>query len=111
MLILVQGWSCFSPTFQPVDFVSYYIEIAIMLVMFVGWKLIKRTKYVRLDEMDLETDRYTFIPQERDDAAEMDLGPQTQAQSTQRKMFSVPLGEKGGLWTARLKRFGMWLFF
>lgn len=82
-----------------------------MLVMFVGWKLIKRTKYVRLDEMDLETDRYTFIPQERDDAAEMDLGPQAQAQSTQRKMFSVPLGEKGGLWTARLKRFGMWLFF
>ncbi|KAG2421141.1 hypothetical protein HFD88_000757 [Aspergillus terreus] len=111
VLILVQGWSCFSPTFQPVDFVSYYIEIAIMLVMFVGWKLIKRTKFVRLDEMDLETDRYTFIPQERDDAAEMDLGPQAQAQRTQRKMFSVPLGERGGLWTARLKRFGMWLFF
>lgn len=29
-----------------------------MLVMFVGWKLLKRTKIVKLDEMDLETDTY-----------------------------------------------------
>jgi AAT family amino acid transporter len=29
-----------------------------MLVMYVGWKLLKRTKIVGYDEMDLETDVY-----------------------------------------------------
>jgi AAT family amino acid transporter len=57
-LVLVQGWSCFSPKFSGVDFVSFYIELPVMLVMYVGWKVFKRTKLVRLDEMDLETDVY-----------------------------------------------------
>ncbi|KZF20205.1 hypothetical protein L228DRAFT_253969 [Xylona heveae TC161] len=58
-LVLVQGWSCFSPTFSAVDFVSYYIELPIMLVMYLAWKFIKRTKVVKLAEMDLETDTHT----------------------------------------------------
>jgi AAT family amino acid transporter len=57
-LVLIQGWSAFSPKFDAVSFVSYYIEIPIMLFMYVGWKLWKRTKIVKLAEMDLETDRY-----------------------------------------------------
>lgn len=56
ILILVQGWSCFSPTFSAVDFVSYYIELPLMLVMYVGWKVWKKTKVVKLERMDLETD-------------------------------------------------------
>ncbi|OAA63370.1 Amino acid/polyamine transporter I [Niveomyces insectorum RCEF 264] len=58
VLVLVQGWSCFSPRFDGVSFVSYYIELPIMLVMYLGWKLIKKTKLVGLDDMDLETDTY-----------------------------------------------------
>lgn len=30
-----------------------------MLIMYVVWKLIKKTKIVKLSEMDLETDVYT----------------------------------------------------
>ena len=56
VIILVQGWSSFSPKFSGVDFVSYYIELPVMLIMYVGWKLLKRTKLVRLEVMDLETD-------------------------------------------------------
>lgn len=58
-LILIQGWSCFSPKFSAVDFVSYYIEIPVMILMYVAWKLIKKTKVVKLEEMDLVTDVYT----------------------------------------------------
>ena len=29
-----------------------------MLVMYLGWKMLKRTKVVKLHEMDLETDTY-----------------------------------------------------
>lgn len=61
-LVLVQGWSCFSPVFSGVDFVSYYIELPIMLLMFGVWKLVKRTRWVSAEEMDLETDVY--LPEE-----------------------------------------------
>jgi AAT family amino acid transporter len=56
--VLVQGWSCFSPHFDGVSFVSYYIELPIMAVMYIGWKLLKKTKIVSLEEMDLVTDVY-----------------------------------------------------
>ena len=65
-LVLVQGWSCFSPSFNAVNFVSLYVELPIMLVMYLGWKVLKRTKVVKLLEMDLETDTY---PVERLDPA------------------------------------------
>ncbi|KAH6607032.1 aat family amino acid transporter [Trichoderma cornu-damae] len=58
-LVLIQGWSCFSPSFDGVSFVSFYIELPVMLVMYLGWKIFKRTKFVRLEDMDLETDVHT----------------------------------------------------
>ena len=58
-LVLVQGWSCFSPSFSVVSFFSYYIELPIMLVMYVGWKLLKGTRVMGLREMDLVTDTHT----------------------------------------------------
>lgn len=64
VLVLVQGWSCFSPKFDAVSFVSFYIELPLMLVMYVGWKLFKRTKLVKLEEMDLVTDTYTTDEEE-----------------------------------------------
>lgn len=92
-LVLVQGWSCFSPHFQAVSFVSYYIEIGIMIVMFVGWKLIKRTKFVRKSEMDLRTDRYDGGLEDTPYPRELEQEP----------------GRKG--WVGKLQRCGQWLFF
>jgi AAT family amino acid transporter len=58
VIVLVQGWSCFSPRFDGVSFVSFYIELPVMLVMFLAWKLVKRTRFVQLEEVDLVTDTY-----------------------------------------------------
>ncbi|KAK5175012.1 Basic amino-acid permease [Saxophila tyrrhenica] len=66
VLVLVQGWSCFSPSFDAVSFVSYYLEIPVMIVMYVAWKLWKRSKIVSLDMMDLETDVHTAEDNEED---------------------------------------------
>lgn len=44
VIILVQGWSSIFPTFSAVDFVSFYIELPVMLVMSSGW-LIARKLY------------------------------------------------------------------
>ena len=57
-LVLVQGWHSFSPSFDVTTFFSLYIELPIMLVMYLGWKAFKRTEFVKLHEMDLETDTY-----------------------------------------------------
>ncbi|TQB69762.1 hypothetical protein MPDQ_001386 [Monascus purpureus] len=97
VLILVQGWSCFSPRFKVVDFFSYYIEIPIMIVMFLGWKLVKRTRFVRVNEMDLVTDRF--------DLSENNLAG---FDSWKSKLFAPGPGKKG--FAPKVKRFGMWLF-
>lgn len=57
VIILVQGWSAFAP-WDVSSFFSMYIELFIMPALYVAWKLWSRSKVVKLDEMDLETDRY-----------------------------------------------------
>ena len=97
VLVLVQGWSCFSPSFQAVDFVSFYIELPVMLVMFVAWKVVKKTKWVRLEEMDLVTDRYDagMTLEEREEALDKAKMGQWRA-------------EEG--WKGKVKCIGQWLF-
>jgi AAT family amino acid transporter len=70
VLVLVQGWKSFSPVFSPVDFVSFYIELPILVGMFVIWKVLKRTRWVRAEEMDLVTDRFDvgMSSEEREEA-------------------------------------------
>jgi AAT family amino acid transporter len=68
VIVLVQGWSSFSPRFSAVDFVSYYIELPIMAVMYLGWKIIRRTSIVRAENMDLETDVYEMGKEDREEA-------------------------------------------
>ncbi|KAK9562524.1 Basic amino-acid permease [Aspergillus fumigatus] len=106
VLILVQGWSCFSPSFQAVDFVSFYIEIPIMIVMFLAWKLVKQTRFVHLDEMDLVTDRYDLNAEH----AESDGNADGDSPSRVGRILHIKQlqSEKGVL--GKLKRVGMWLF-
>ncbi|ETN41302.1 uncharacterized protein HMPREF1541_03237 [Cyphellophora europaea CBS 101466] len=109
VLVLVQGWSCFSPTFSGVDFVSYYIEIAIMVVLLVFWKVFKRTKFVHLHEMDLITDRYDLNPDYKDGRGssggngEVVTGPG-------RWFFALKEGQEA-TWTGKVKKVALWLFF
>ncbi|KAA8651335.1 hypothetical protein EYZ11_000923 [Aspergillus tanneri] len=112
VLILVQGWSCFSPHFKAVDFVSFYIEIPIMIVMFLAWKLVKRTHFVKLSEMDLLTDRYNIV---HDDGLDPNVtGGESDDRadglpSRREKLLSSFKDDEKGVWV-KLKRFGMWLF-
>ncbi|GMF80557.1 unnamed protein product [Aspergillus oryzae] len=116
VLILVQGWKCFSPHFKGVDFVSYYIEIPVMIVMFLAWKLFKRTRFVHRGEMDLMTDRYNLIHSTGVDVNDSNEGssnihddnaPQADG-SSKKKFFSWDPEDKSVL--GRIKQVGMWLF-
>lgn len=41
-IILIQGWSSIFPKFAVVDFVSLYLEIPVMIVMWFGWIAVHR---------------------------------------------------------------------
>ncbi|KAF9467319.1 amino acid permease-domain-containing protein [Collybia nuda] len=41
-MIIIQGWSSVIPKFTAVDFISFYIQIPTMLIMFTIWMLVKR---------------------------------------------------------------------
>ena len=113
VLILVQGWSCFSPVFQVVDFVSFYIEIPIMIVMFLGWKLVKRTRFVRRSVMDLVTDRYDLLNSSIEGEGEGEMVSEEHGHGHHgfwRKLLVRSEDGKGGVVLGKLKRFGMWLF-
>lgn len=64
-MILIQGWSAFDP-WSVAHFFNLYVELFIMVAMIIAWKLIKRTKIVKLEEMDLETDRYVETEAEQE---------------------------------------------
>lgn len=98
VLVLVQGWSSFSPSFAAVDFVSYYIEIPVMIVMYLFWKILKRTRFVRLEEMDLVSDRFDggLSSEERTQVLEI----------ARRSPFA-----RGQPWKERIGAVAMYLFF
>lgn len=50
--VLIQGYQTLSP-FAVADFVVSYVVIVLFVVLGVGWKVCKGTKWVRLDEVDL----------------------------------------------------------
>ena len=43
----VQGWSSVIPHFSGVDFVSFYIEIPIMIVMYLIWLFVNRIPVIK----------------------------------------------------------------
>jgi AAT family amino acid transporter len=100
ILILVQGWTCFSPSFNVVDFVSFYVEIPVLILMLVAWKLIKKTKLVKLYEMDLVTDRYdTLIDLDGDEVHEESENQVAPGNTGRNKVLNT------------LKRYGMYFCF
>lgn len=57
LLVFIAGYSVFVGDFDAVGFVINYIVIAVFVVLFCGWKILKRTSIVPLSEMDLTTGR------------------------------------------------------
>ncbi|KAL7269371.1 hypothetical protein RUND412_007975 [Rhizina undulata] len=56
-LILFQGYTAFLNPFSAKDFVINYILIPVSAIMFVGYKFWNKTKWVKLEEVDLFSGR------------------------------------------------------
>ena len=55
-LALVQGWSYFKP-FDAGNFVDAYILLPVFFLLFAVLKIVNKTKWVKLDEVDLDDGR------------------------------------------------------
>ncbi|KAK8012814.1 amino acid transporter [Apiospora marii] len=55
-LALVQGWTTLSP-FNAGNFVDAYILLPLFPIIYFGYKIVRKTRYWRLDEIDLQSGR------------------------------------------------------
>ena len=65
-LIFFQGYTAFLNPFSATDFVINYILLPVFLLLLLGFKLWKKTKWVKAEEMDVWTGRRESAP-DRDD--------------------------------------------
>ena len=57
LVIFFNGFAAFIPTFQTDKFITSYIGIPIYIINVLWWKVAKKTRRVRPEEMDLITGR------------------------------------------------------
>ncbi|OQO14912.1 hypothetical protein B0A48_00294 [Cryoendolithus antarcticus] len=62
-LVVISGYGTFIGGFDVVNFVFNYIVLVIFVVLYVFWKVVKKTKWVKLVEIDLQSGRrdYTHL--------------------------------------------------
>ncbi|KAG7889941.1 hypothetical protein KL936_002615 [Ogataea polymorpha] len=79
-LALIQGWMYLKP-FDRSSFIDAYIMLPLSACFFLGYKIWKKTKWVRYEEMDFETGRRYELEEElRRVQKERQLNPLTKKQ-------------------------------
>ncbi|KAL1404843.1 hypothetical protein Q8F55_008454 [Vanrija albida] len=53
IVLVFNGFAAFIPTFNVSDFFASYVTVPVVLISFVGWKIAKKTKMPRLEDIDL----------------------------------------------------------
>lgn len=64
VIILVQGWTSFSP-FDVSNFFQNYVELLVFPFFYLVWWIYKRDTWVRAEDMDFESDRYFETDEEK----------------------------------------------
>lgn len=64
-LVFFQGYTCFLNPFSSTDFVINYILLPVFVLFVVIYKFWNKTRWVKLEEMDIWTGRREFAEQDR----------------------------------------------
>ncbi|KAM0756095.1 hypothetical protein T439DRAFT_341488 [Meredithblackwellia eburnea MCA 4105] len=87
LIVLCNGFELFLSANAPFDystFIASYIAIPIFLMLFLGWKIVKKTKIVSLQEMDLTGMRKRYRPSDEEtklySASHMESSPRSPMQ-------------------------------
>lgn len=87
-LALVQGWTTLSP-FDAGDFVDAYILLPLFPVIYFVYKFWNKTRYLRLDEIDIDEGRRRDV-----DAARKSIAEGIQYESQKNSLRQVPVWRK-----------------
>lgn len=61
LTVLFYGYTTFLPGYWTVSlFFSYYLMVGVCPILYVFWKVVKKTKFVKASEMDLVWERPTI---------------------------------------------------
>ncbi|KAJ5633347.1 hypothetical protein N7490_009686 [Penicillium lividum] len=82
-LVFFQGYTCFLNPFSGSDFVINYILLPVFVLFFVVYKVWNKTRWVRLEDMDIWTGRREFVDEEDD---------VNQDQGWWRKLYAIVIG-------------------
>jgi len=55
IIAFFNGWTSFRPSWRASDFFSSYVNIAFFVLLYAGWKIVKKTKMPSLSEIDITT--------------------------------------------------------
>ncbi|GAA5984787.1 hypothetical protein JCM10908_003504 [Rhodotorula pacifica] len=70
LVILFSDYQVFlADSWDTPSFITAYITIPIFFIMMLGWKIIKKTKFVRLDDMDFDSGRRQLDDMEEEEKA------------------------------------------
>ncbi|KAL8999527.1 MAG: hypothetical protein Q9169_001615 [Polycauliona sp. 2 TL-2023] len=84
-LIFFQGYTAFLNPFDAKSFVISYILLPVFVILLVGYKLVKKTKWVKLEEMDIWTGR-------RDNYDPQHKVPKSRKEGVFRKVKRIAVG-------------------
>lgn len=93
-LIFFQGYPAFLNPFSAKDFVINYILLPVFLILLLGYKLWRKTKWVKAAEMDIWTGRRTDLDaNKRNDVEELGTGKvRKQPKTWMKKVKNVVVG-------------------
>lgn len=58
LIVLIQGFTAFAPTFQPIDFVAAYISVFLFLAIWLSFQVWFKCRLLwKLQDIDIDSDR------------------------------------------------------
>jgi amino acid transporter len=68
LVLIFKGFAAFMPTFQYQSFITNYIGFPVYFLLFISWKLIKKTKFISASEIDFSGAKaFDGLDEEEDD--------------------------------------------
>ena len=65
-LVFFQGYTAFLNPFSATDFVTNYVLLPVFVLLVLGYKFWKKTKWVRLEDMDIWSGRRAELEEDAD---------------------------------------------
>nr|GAT55188.1 predicted protein [Mycena chlorophos] len=107
IIVLFNGWAVFlDGHWNTRDFIIAYINLPIFAVLFIAYKLVRRTRMVRPGEMDFRSN----VPPPDADMVDASVGLEGEGDGQERRPEETMPAARGRRWRTVGRRATVWLF-